>query len=96
MGENGLIRKLRLISKFMASQPRKQTIMIPILPNISRSKANQTMKFGQLIGYNLQSGKRRLVPDLCLFFIKALCEVNASGLHLSFNTFRQPSTWTRN
>ena len=27
----------------------------------------------------------RLVPDLCLFFKKALCEVKASGLQLSFN-----------
>ena len=35
----------------MTSQPEKQTIVIHILPNISRSKANQTMKFGQLIKY---------------------------------------------
>ena len=33
----------------MTSQPSQQTIVIHILPNISRSKANQTMKFGQLI-----------------------------------------------
>ena len=25
-----------------------------ILPNISRSKGNQTIKFGQLIGYNIK------------------------------------------
>ena len=30
-----------------------QTIVIHILPNISRSEGNQTMKFGQLIDYNL-------------------------------------------
>ena len=33
------------------SQPGKQTIAIYILPDISRSKANQTMKFGYLIEY---------------------------------------------
>ena len=50
--ENGLIRKIRLTSKFMASQPGLQTITIHILLNISQSKGNQTMKFGQLIEYN--------------------------------------------
>ena len=39
----------------MTSQSGKQTIVIHILPNISRSKANQTMKFGQLIEYNLRN-----------------------------------------
>ena len=33
----------------MTSQPGKETIAIYILPNISRSKDNQTMKFGQSI-----------------------------------------------
>ena len=33
----------------MTSQPGLQTIAIHILPNISQSKGNQTMKFGQLI-----------------------------------------------
>ena len=42
----GLIGKLRLISKFMTSQSGQQTITIHILPNISRSKGNQAMKFG--------------------------------------------------
>ena len=32
----------------MTSQPGKQTIAIHILLNISRSKNNQAMKFGQL------------------------------------------------
>ena len=35
-------------SKFMTSQTRKQIITIHTLPNISRIKDNQTMKFGQL------------------------------------------------
>ena len=36
----------------MTSQPGLQTIAIYILPNISQSKGNQPMKFGQLIEYN--------------------------------------------
>ena len=36
----------------MTSQPGLQTIAINILPNISQSKGNQSMKFGQLIEYN--------------------------------------------
>ena len=37
----------------MTSQTGKQIITIHILPNISRSKGNQTIKFGQLIEYNV-------------------------------------------
>ena len=37
----------------MTSQHGKQTIVIHIFPNISRSKDNQAMKFGQLIEYNM-------------------------------------------
>ena len=44
-----------LISKFMTSQPRKQTIAIHILPKISRRKGNLTMKFGQLIEYSMRN-----------------------------------------
>ena len=35
----------------MTSKPSLQTIAIHILPNISQSKGNQTMKFGQLMEY---------------------------------------------
>ena len=38
----------------MTSQPGKQTNAIHILPNISRSKGNQEMKFSQLIEYNMR------------------------------------------
>ena len=44
--KNGWIRKIRLISKFMTSQPGQQTIAIHILINISISKANPVIKFG--------------------------------------------------
>ena len=39
----------------MTSQPGKEIIVKHILPNISRSKNNQTMKFGQLIEYNMRN-----------------------------------------
>ena len=55
MQENGLIRKLSLISKFMTSQTGQHIITIHILPNISRSKDNQPIKFGQLIEYNMRN-----------------------------------------
>ena len=55
VSKNGLTRKVRLISKFMKSQPAQQTIAMHILPNISRSKGNQTMKFGQLIEHNTRN-----------------------------------------
>ena len=37
------------------SQPGKQTVVIHILSNISISKGNQTMKFGQVIEYNMRN-----------------------------------------
>ena len=43
--KNDSIRKKRLISKSMTYQPGSQTIVIHILPNISRIKGNQAMKF---------------------------------------------------
>ena len=36
----------------MTSQLGLQTITMHILPNISQSKGNQAIKFGQLIEYN--------------------------------------------
>ena len=39
----------------MTSQPGKKTIAMQILPNVSRSKDNQKMKFGQLIQYNMRN-----------------------------------------
>ena len=46
----------------MTSQPGLQAIAIHILSNISQSKGNQTMKFGQLIEYN---GRNIFVQKLC-------------------------------
>ena len=39
----------------MTSQPGSKTIVIHILSNISRSKGNQAMKFGQLIECNMRN-----------------------------------------
>ena len=39
----------------MTLQPWKQTITIHAFPNISRSKDNQTIKFGQLIECNMRN-----------------------------------------
>ena len=46
----------------MTSQPGLQTIAVHILPNISQSKGNQTIKFGLLIEHNKRN-----------FFLKKLC-----------------------
>ena len=53
--QNNLIRKIRLISNFMTSQPGQKTIGIHMLSNISKSKGIQTMEFGQLIEYNMRN-----------------------------------------
>ena len=42
-----------VFSKFMTSQTGQQIITIHLLPNNSGSKSNQSMKFGQLIDYNV-------------------------------------------
>ena len=89
----------------MTSQTRKQIITIHILPNISRSKGNQAIKFGRLIKYWVENiflknyaenEVGRLIPELFLFFKKELYKVKVSGQNLSFNIFWQTSTWTYN
>ena len=52
--QNGLIRKLRLISKFMTSQTGQRVMTIHILSNFSRSICDQSMKFGQLTKCNVR------------------------------------------
>ena len=42
----------------MTTQPGEQSIAIHKLPNVSRSKGNQTMKFGQLI-----NNMRNIFPE---------------------------------
>ena len=50
--ENCLIRKIRLILRFMMLQPGQEAIATDILHNISWSKDNQTMKPDKLREYN--------------------------------------------
>ena len=50
-----LDKKISLISNLMTSQPGLQTIVIHILPNISRSQSNQTVICGQLIECNMRN-----------------------------------------
>ena len=80
MQKNHFIRKLTLISKFMTSQSEKQTFAIHILPKMSWSKGNQTLKFGQSIGRTWE-----------IFFCKndALNEVE----ELFPERFRKNRTW---
>ena len=52
--EKRLGKKAKVL-KFMTSQTGQQIITIHILPNISRNKGNQTIKFCQLIEYNKRS-----------------------------------------
>ena len=79
----------------MTSQPSLQIIVIHILPNISQSKGNQTMKFGQqditrqifFFKNYAENETGKLGPDLFLFFERAYFEVKASGLQLNFGIF---------
>ena len=77
------------------------TIALHVLPIISQSKDNQTMKFGQVIDItreifffkiHTENETGRLVTGLFCFLKKVSYEVKASGLQLSFNTFGQSST----
>ena len=92
-----VIRKIRLILKFMTSQFAWQTTTIHILPNTSPIQDKQTMKFGQLVEYNkrntlLQKSCRKwgkkTSPRPLFVFKKALCEVKASGPQLGFTIFQ--------
>ena len=47
----------------MTSQTGQQIITIHILPNISRSTDNQTMKFGQLKQNNMGNAVEKLVQE---------------------------------
>ena len=70
--------------KLMTSQPGWQTITTHTLPNISRIKDNQPMKFGQVIDYSCRNNflqiscrkwGREASLDLVLFSKKDFYEV---------------------
>ena len=80
----------------MTSKAGIQTITINIWSDISKSKDNQTMKFGQLIEHNVKNiflqkscrkrGRETSSKPL-LFYKEALYEVKAMSWHLSFDIF---------
>ena len=55
MQKNGLIRKLRSVSKFMTLKTRQKIVTIHILFYISRSIGKKKRKFSQLIEYNMKN-----------------------------------------
>ena len=57
MPENGLIRKPRL------SQIGKQIVTIHTLPNVSKNKDNQTMKFGRIMEV-MDNGNEKLFSKI--------------------------------
>ena len=59
----------------MTSQPGKQTIVIHILPNISKTEGNQRIKFGQLMKYNMRNG----------FFEKSFTKWGGENIHRPFS-----------
>ena len=68
-----------------------------MLPNMSQSKGNQTMKFGQFIEGNkrnnfLQKSQSKLSretsPRPLFVFKKAVYEIKTSDLQLRFNIFQ--------
>ena len=61
----------------MTSKPGQQTIVIHILPNISRSKGNQTIKLDQLIECNMR--------HICLEKLYAKCDWETSPRTFSEN-----------
>ena len=74
MKKNDLIWKILLISKFMTSNPGKQTVAMHILSNISRSKSDKTMKFGQLIKCKMRN----------IFLEKSYLKCGGETIHRTF------------
>ena len=81
----------------MTSHTGEQVIIIHILPNISRSKGNQAIKFSHLIAYKMRNNflqksyrkcDRYNSSDLSFFFKKDSCEVKASSQDLDTWTLR--------
>ena len=69
------------------------TITIHILPNISKSKGNQVVEFGHLIfsfKNHTKNAVERLVPNLFLFFKKALYKVKQMFSTLVLIYFGRP------
>ena len=53
----------------MTSEVGQQTITLHILPNISRSKGIQAIKFGQLFEYKVKYFSSEMMQKIVLFFV---------------------------
>ena len=62
----------------MTGQPGKQTIAMNILPKISRSKSNQTIKFGQLIEWHEKQKNHTQNVLGKLFLFSKISKLNTS------------------
>ena len=83
--ENSFILKIRLISKFVASQPGEQLIAIHILTIISTSKDNHAMKFGLLIRENRK-----------IFFLKNQTKYSDYTIHIFFLKYQNRASLDQN
>ena len=83
--ETDLTRKIRLISKFMTAQLGKQTSAVHILLIISRTKGNQTMKFGQLIEYQMNNNLLQNHTRMCWkIFSRTVSEKSKLEIYVDF------------
>ena len=74
----------------MTSHPRKQTIAKHILPNISRSKSNQTMRFGQFIEDNMRNTFLEKSFTKCVGETSPIpCFKNQNRAYVLINSFTQ-------
>ena len=85
--KNGLIRRIRLISKFMTSQPGyNTTIIIHTLPNISQSKGNQKIKLGKAKEHNKRN----------IFFQKSFRKWGKETSSRPLSLFQKSFIWCKN
>ena len=81
------MKKLRLFSEFMTSQIGKQVIKIHILPNISRSKDNQTMNLTWEMFFWINHLATHQV--ICIrYFLYILIMLNLTFLKCFLKTFQ--------
>ena len=79
-----MVRKLKIISKIMTSQPEKQTITIQLIPNISISKGNQTTKLGPNFIVWLEKLGNMCIVIICF----RVCNVKNLEVNLSFLIYK--------
>ena len=76
----------------MTSQSKKKTIAIHILLNISRSKSNQTLKFGQLLEHNTRN--IFLEKSYTKFGVKISPRLSSEKPHWAYTLFNSLKFYT--